>query len=85
MRDWVLVPLKYKLSTKQTAQYTFDKIRSHFKQGWDTNAILILRDTNKVMVFLRSINKKRPLDGERDRTIQDEADGAVAGRDDDDD
>jgi len=33
MRDGVLFPLKYKLSRKQTAQRTFDKIRSHFKQG----------------------------------------------------
>jgi hypothetical protein len=37
------------------------------------------------MAFFRLIEQKTPLDIERDRTVQDEAEGAVAGRDDDDD
>ena len=85
MRDGALVSIKYKLFTKQTAQRTFDKILSHFKQGCVTNVIPILRDMNKVNAFLRSINKKTPLHVERDRSIHNEADGAVAGRDDDED
>ena len=85
MRDGALVPLKYKRSTKQNAQRTFDKIRSHYKQDWDAYAISILREANKVKAFLRSIDKKTPLDLERDRTIQDEAEGAIARRDADDD
>ena len=45
-----------------------------------------MKDADKVIkAFLRSINKKTPLDIERDRTIKDEAKGAVAWRDDDDD
>ncbi len=37
------------------------------------------------MVFFREMEQTTPLDIERDRTIQDEAEGAVAGRDDDGD
>jgi hypothetical protein len=35
------------------------------------------------MSFFRELEQKTALDIERDRTIQDEAEGAVAGKDDD--
>ena len=49
----------------------------------DENAIPTLRHADKVMSFFRELEQKTALDIERDRTIQDEAEGAVAGKDDD--
>ena len=55
------------------------------KQDWDDNTIPVLRHADKIMACFRETESKTPLDNKRDRTVQDEAEGAVAGRDDDDD
>jgi hypothetical protein len=79
------VPIKLKDSTKEAHQRTFKRLMTDFaKQDWDDNAIPILRQADRVMAYFRETERKTSLDIERDRTVQDAAEGAVAGKDDDD-
>jgi hypothetical protein len=56
-----------------------------FDQNQDQNAIPTLRNANEVMHRLALANQKSDVAIEADQTVQDEAEGAVAGADDDDD
>ena len=85
MVDGKLVPAKYKKSSRNAARLTFRKIREHFNAVWKDNLVPVLRQANKVMAFLRDISRKTEVQVERDQTVQDSAEGAVAGRDADDD
>ena len=85
MKNGQLVPVKLKASTKGAHQAVFRRLMTDLaKQDWDDNAIPILRQADRVMAYFRETERKTSLDIERDRTVQDEAEGAVAGRDDDD-
>ncbi len=84
-RDGNDVPIKLKSSTKDAHQRTFKRLMTVFaKKDWDDNAIPILRQADRVMAYFRETERKTSLDIERDQTVQDEAEGAVAGREDDD-
>ena len=85
MKNGQLVPVKLKASTKGAHQAVFRRLMTDLdKQDWDDNSIPILRQADIVMAYFRETERKTSLDIERDRTVQDEAEGAVAGRDDDD-
>ena len=85
MKNIQLVPMKLKTSTKGAHQATFRRLMTDLaKHDWDDNAIPILRQADRVMAYFRETERKTSLDIERDRTVQDEAEGAVAARDDDD-
>ena len=85
MKNCQLVPAKLKTSTKEAHQATFRRLMTDLaKQDWDDNAIPILRQADRVMAYFHETERKTSLDIERDRTVRDEAEGTVAGRDDDD-
>ena len=86
MRHGELVPMKLKSNPKKAHQQTFQRLVTDFaKQDWDDNAIPIIRQADKVVAYFRETEQKTSLDIEKDRTVQDEAERAVAGMDDDDD
>ena len=85
MKNGELVPMKLKDSTKNAHQLTIKRLVTDCsKQDLYVNAIPILRQSDRVMAYFRETERKTSLDIERDRTVQDAAEGAVAGKDDDD-
>ncbi len=78
------MPTKLNRSTNDSKRKTFALIRKHFGAEWSDNAVPILKQASKVMAFLRAESQKSEFQIERDRTVMDSADGAVAGRDADD-
>ncbi len=80
------VSFKLKKGTKDFHKRNFELVKTQVaKQSLDNNAIPTLKHASKVMAFFRELEQKTALDMERDRTIQDEAEEAIAGRDNDDD
>ena len=78
--------VKLKKETKNFHKSNFVALRTKVaKQDLDDNDIPTLKHASKVMAFFRVMEQKTSIDIERYRTIQDEAKGAVAGRDDDGD
>ena len=85
MQDGELVNQTYKRGTKDAHRTTFRQVMELFDQKPNQNAILTLRNVKEVMNRLALANRKSDVAIEADRTIRDEAEGAVAGADDDDD
>ncbi len=80
------VPVNLKKGTNDFHKRNFELVKTRVaKQDLDDNAISTLKQADKVMTFFRKLEQTTLLDIERDQTIQDEAKGAVAGRDDDGD
>ena len=77
------VAAKFKPKTNDAKRKTFDLIRKHFGAEWDDNAVPVLKQASKVMAILFAENQKTELQIERDRAVMDSAEGAVAGKDDD--
>ena len=63
----------------------FRQVMELFDQKPDQNVIPTLRNAQEVMHRLALANQKSDVAIEADRTVQGEAEGAVAGADDDDD
>ncbi len=84
MKNGELVTMELNSYTKEAHQRRFQRLRIDFaKQDWDDDVIPILRQTDKV--YFSETEKKTQLDIERDRTVQGEVEGAIGGRDDNDD
>jgi hypothetical protein len=85
MQDGELVGRTYKKGTRNAKLTTFRQLMELFNQKPEQNAVPILRDVKEVMERLAKANPKSAIAIEADRTIMDEAEGAVAGADEDDD
>ena len=85
MKDGELVAAKYKRSTRAAKRTTFNQIRTHYKASWDDNAIPVMKQASQIMAWFRKELRKTEVQIERDQTVMDSAEGAVAGRDADDD
>jgi hypothetical protein len=85
MEDGELVSQTYKKKTKNAQRTTLRQVMELFDKKPDQNAIPTLKNANEVMNRLALANQKSDVAIEADRTIMDEAEGAVPGADDDDD
>jgi hypothetical protein len=86
MRNGVYVPVKLKRVTKDFHKRNFEVFKTQVaKHSLNNNDIPTLKQASKIMAFFRELKKKTALDIERHRTIQDEAERTVKGRDDDGD
>ena len=84
MQDGELVNQTYKKRTRVAHRTTFRQVMELFDQKPDQNAIPTLRNAKEVMNRLAFAHQKSDVAIEADLTVQDEAEGAVAGADDDD-
>ena len=53
IRNGQTVAIKFNKRTDENKRKTFDEIMQHFGAGWDDNAVPILKQTSKVMTYLR--------------------------------
>ena len=77
---------RFKPRTNEARRKTFDFVKIHFGAKWSKKAVSILKLSGKIMAWLRAESQKTKLQIERDKTVGDNAEGAVAGKwaDDDD-
>jgi hypothetical protein len=85
MQDGELVNQTYKNKTRDAHRTTFKQVMNLFDQKLDQNVIPMLRNAKKAMHRLALVNQKSDVAIETDRTVQDEAEEAVAGADNSDD
>jgi len=85
MEDGELARQTNKKKTKNAQWATFRQVMKLFDQNPDQNAIPTLRNAKGVMNRLALANQKSDVVIETGRIVMDEAEGAVAGVDDDDD
>jgi hypothetical protein len=86
MKDGELVAAKYKPRYTKQVRATFRTIREEFaNQKLDDNAVPTLKKVDEVLAFLRGKHAKSKQQIEANMTVQDSAEGVVAGKDDDND